>query len=379
MQADWYIRYYEDKITDWAKPGKALVFIGPRRVGKTELIKKWLTDFTGKVYTGTGDNLELRDLLSSQNLSRIRLMLEGYDLIFIDEAQRIPDIGYGLKLIVDHLPNIKLLVTGSSSFDLTQKIGEPLTGRYTNRVLYPVSVLELYHQFGGMIVNEGLEELMVFGAYPEVLKTRLKDDKIEYLRNIRDSYLLKDVLELESIRNPAKLSDLLKLLAFQIGKEVSFNELSNTLGIAKQSVERYLDILEKAFIIKKSGGFARNLRNEVTQNCRYYFWDNGIRNALINNFNLPGMRDDTGMLWENFLFIERIKTQEYKRIFSNNYFWRTYDRKEIDLVEERDGRLHGYEFKWKEKPVKAPAKWLETYGNATYEVIHKNNYLSFLI
>lgn len=379
MQADWYIRYYEDKITDWIKPGKALVFTGPRRVGKTELIKKWLTGFEGKVYAGTGDNLELRDLLSSQNLNRIRLMFEGYDLIFIDEAQRIPGIGYGLKLIVDHMPHIKLIVTGSSSFDLTQKIGEPMTGRFINRILYPLSVLELHYQFGGMTVNESLDELLVYGSYPEVLSNRAKEDKIEYLRNIRDSYLLKDVLELENIRNPAKLSDLLKLLAFQIGKEVSHNELSNSLGIAKQSVERYLDILEKAFIIKKTGGFSRNLRNEVSQNSRYFFWDNGIRNALINNYNPIEMRNDVGMLWENFLFIERLKKQEYHRIYTNNYFWRTYDRKEIDLVEERDGRLYGFEFKWKEKSVKAPAKWLGTYENATFEVIHKNNFLSFLI
>ena len=224
-----------------------------------------------------------------------------------------------------------------------------------------------------------LEQLIIYGGYPDVLNAKSKEDKIEYLLTIRDSYLLKDILEMENIRNPSKLSDLLKLIAFQIGHEVSVNELSNNLGIAKKSVERYLDLLEKTFVIKRVSGYSRNLRSEVTKTARYYFYDNGIRNAIINNFNPLDQRDDIGMLWENFLFIERLKKQEYKRIFSNNYFWRTYNRQEIDLVEERDGKLFGYEFKWKQRKIGAPKIWSATYPNSEFEVISKENFLNFLI
>jgi len=375
----WFIRFYEELAGSLIQPGKVLVLYGPRRVGKTELVRAMISNFKGKVYCGTGDNQELRALLESQQLHRISALLGGYDLIFIDEAQRIPQIGYGLKLIVDFHPDISIIVTGSSSLDLSNKIGEPLTGRNKIRALYPISVLELYHQFGGMEVTNMLEQLILFGSYPDVLNAKIKEDKVEYLLTIRDSYMLKDILEMENIRNPSKLSELLKLLAFQIGHEVSLNELSNSLGIARQSVERYLDMLEKTFIIKRVGGFSRNLRSEITKTARFYFYDNGIRNAIINNFNLIDQRNDIGMLWENFLFMERIKKQEYKRLFSNNYFWRTYNRQEIDLVEERDGRLFGYEFKWKKHKVSAPKIWKETYVNSEFNVISKDNFLEFLI
>ena len=379
MSDQWYTRFYEAMTDSLLLPGKVLVLYGPRRVGKTELIRAMISTFKGKIYSGTGDNQELRALLESQQLTKISSLLGGYDLIFIDEAQRIPQIGYGLKLLVDSHPNISIIVTGSSSLDLSNKLGEPLTGRNKVRILYPISVMELNQQFGGMVVTQMLEQLLLFGSYPDVLKAKSKEDKVEYLLSIRDSYLLKDLLEIENIRNPSKLSELLKLLAFQIGNEVSLNELSNNLGIAKKSVERYLDLLEKTFIIKRVGGFSRNLRNEITKTARYYFYDNGIRNAIINNFNLIDQRDDIGMLWENFLFIERIKMQEYKRLFSNNYFWRTYNRQEIDLVEERDGRLYGFEFKWKPRKISAPKIWKETYANSEFEVISKDNFLEFLI
>ncbi len=379
MTDQWYTRFYEDLAGSLLVPGKVMVLYGPRRVGKTELVRAMISSFKGKIYSGTGDNQELRDLMESQQLSKISTLLGSYDLVFIDEAQRIPQIGYGLKLLVDAHPNISIIVTGSSSLDLSNKIGEPLTGRNKIRTLYPISVLELYQQLGGMEVTQMLESLLLFGSYPDVLNAKSKEDKVEYLLTIRDSYMLKDILEMESIRNPSKLSELLKLLAFQIGYEVSLSELSNSLGIAKQSVERYLDLLEKTFIIKRVGGFSRNLRSEITKTARYYFYDNGIRNAIINNFNLIDQRNDIGMLWENFLFIERIKKQEYKRLFSNNYFWRTYNRQEIDLVEERDGRLHGYEFKWSQRKVTPPKIWKETYPDSDFEVITKDNFLDFLI
>ena len=352
---------------------------GPRRVGKTELIRKIISNFQGKIYSGTGDNQELRELIASQQLGKLSAAFGNYGLIFIDEAQRIPEVGLGLKLLIDQFPDLIIIVTGSSSFDLSNKIGEPLTGRSNIRILFPLSVYELYQQFGGMEIIQMLDELLIFGAYPEVLNSDLMDEKTEYLLSIRDSYLFKDVLELENLRNPAKLTDLLKLLAFQIGNEVSLNELSNQLGIAKQSVERYLDLLEKTFIIKKVGGFSRNLRKEVVKTARYYFWDNGIRNAIINNFNPLSQRNDTGMLWENFMFMERLKTKEYKRIFANNYFWRTYDRQEIDLVEEREGKLFGYEFKYSPRKIKAPKAWSETYPESEFAVVSKDNFLEFLL
>lgn len=379
MESVWHNRYLENQTNTVLKKGKVFVLYGPRRVGKTELIKKITEGFSGRIFSGTGDNQEIRELLSAQKLSSLQTAFGSYDLIFIDEAQRIPEVGYGLKLLIDHFPDMIILVTGSSSFDLSNKIGEPLTGRNTLRNLFPLSVIELYKQHGGMFVLQKLEDLLIFGAYPEVLNARSADEKKEYLISIRDSYLLKDILELESVKSPSKLSDLLKLLSFQIGQEVSLNELSNSLGIAKQSVERYLDLLEKTFIIKKVGGFSRNLRKEIVKTARYFFMDNGIRNAIINNFNLPSQRNDLGMLWENFLYMERLKTKSYQRIFSSDYFWRTYDRQEIDLIEERDGKLYAYEFKWATQKVKAPKAWSEAYPDSEFQVISKENFLEFLI
>ena len=379
MNPAWYNRYLEKQTAAVFKAGKVFVLYGPRRVGKTEVIKKLISSFEGQMYSGTGDNQEVRDLLSSQKLSQLQTAFGNYQLLFIDEAQRIPEVGFSLKLLIDHFPKMIIIATGSSSFDLSNKIGEPLTGRSTIRTLFPLSVVEMHEQFGGMQVLQRLEELMIFGAYPDVLNADSAEDKREHLFAIRDSYLFKDILELGNVRNPSKLTDLLKLLAFQIGQEVSLNELSINLGIAKQSVERYLDLLEKTFVIKKVGGFSRNLRKEVVKTARYYFWDNGVRNAIINNFNFPGQRNDIGMLWENFLFMERLKTKSYKRIFSNDYFWRTYDRQEIDLIEERDGQLYGYEFKWKAKNVNAPKAWSTAYPDAEFQVISKDNFLEFLL
>ena len=376
---NWFQRYLENRTNAMFMKGKVFVLYGPRRIGKTELLKKIIAEFKGEVYSGTGDNLELREILSSQNLNSIITRFGKYDLIFIDEAQRIPEIGFGLKLLVDHFPEKMIVVSGSSSFDLSNKIGEPLTGRNITRILYPLSVYELFAQKGGMNVIEQLENLLIFGGYPEVLNARTFEDKMEYLISLRDSYLFKDVLELENIRNPLKLTELLKLLAFQIGNVVSLNELGNNIGIAKQSVERYLDLLEKAFIIKRVNGFSRNLRKEVIKSSRYYFWDVGIRNALINNFNSLNQRNDVGMLWENFLFMERLKTKHYKRIFSNDYFWRTYDQQEIDLIEERNGKLFAFEFKYSPKNAKVPKAWRNAYPDSEFQVISKDNFLEFLI
>lgn len=375
----WILRSLEAETEKILRKGKVFVLYGPRRAGKTELVKKMVSEFPGKVYSGTGDNQELRELLASQKLSTIRTILGSYNLVLIDEAQRIPDVGYGLKLMVDNFPEMIIVATGSSSFNLSGKLGEPLTGRNILRKLYPASVLELYRQYGGMEVLHQLDNLMIFGSYPEVLITPDVSGKKEYLFSIRDSYLFKDILELDNVRNPSKLTDLLKLLAFQIGQQVSLNELSNSLGIAKQSVERYLGLLEKTFVIKKVGGFSRNLRKEIVKTSRYYFLDNGIRNSVINNFNPLKQRNDSGMLWENFLFTERLKTKEYKRIYSNDYFWRTYDKQEIDLIEERDGNLFAYEFKLSPKKNRPPKAWKEAYPESEFNIVSRDNFLDFLI
>ncbi len=377
---NWYQRFYEyeEKLFDKLENGQVLIIYGPRRVGKTSLIKKELENYKGKYYLGAGEDIQLQEVLGSFDIQRYKSTFSGYDLIIIDEAQKIKNIGTGLKILVDHLPDIKIIASGSSSFKLLAEIGEPLTGRHKTLFLYPISILEIKNQYGGMDILGNLENYLIYGTYPETLVLENINDKKEYLINLRNSYLFKDIFELENIRNSDKIADLLKLLAFQIGKEVSLNELSKNLGIAKQTVERYLDLLEKNFIIKKVRGFSRNLRKEIAKSSRFYFTDNGIRNSIISNFNSIENRDDIGMLWENFLFMERIKKLEYKKMFSNIYFWRTHDKKEIDLVEERDGKLFGFEFKWGKKKVKPPLLWFETYDNSSWEVISKENFLDFL-
>ncbi len=373
----WIPRYYEKEFPKMLEKGKVLVIYGPRQVGKTSLINYLLPDESG-VFKGDGMDSVLNEVLGSMQLGIIENAFRGYKTLFIDEAQKINNIGFALKLLIDHNSEIKIIASGSSSFDLSNKTGEPLTGRQKVYFLFPVSILELIEYEGGMEVLGQLDNLMIYGSYPEVLTAENREKKIEYLINLRNAYLLKDILELENIRNPSKIADLLRLLAFQIGQEVSLNELANQLEISKQTVEKYIDLLEKVFVIKKVRGFSSNLRKEVTKTHRYYFWDNGVRNALINNFNPLSFRNDKGMLWENLMFIERLKSQEYLRIHSNNYFWRTYDQKEIDMVEERDGKLFGFEFKWEAKKHKPPKLWTDTYSNAEYRVIDRNNFIPFL-
>jgi len=373
----WINRIYESD-TDLLKKGKVNLLYGPRRVGKTALIEKLLEKIPGKIFIGNGDDIQLRAILNSEDKTKILTAFHDYDYIFIDEAQRISKIGWGLKILIDNLPGLAVIASGSSSFQLSSQVGAPLTGRSMTNMLYPVSVIELKTQFGGMHIFQNLENYLVFGMYPDVLCFGNNNDKITYLHELRNSYLLKDILEMENIRNADKLYDLLRLLSYQIGNEVSLSELGNSLELSKQTVSRYIDLFEKAFIIKKIGGYSSNLRKEVTKTSRYYFYDNGIRNAIINNFNLIEQRNDIGMLWENFMVMERIKKQHYYKIYSNNYFWRTYDKKEVDFVEERNGKLYGYEFKWKVGKTKIQKEWLNTYSNASFEVINKDNFLGWL-
>lgn len=367
-----------DNLTQFLSPNKVLAIFGPRRAGKTTILQKFLSETKLKYRLDSGDNIHVQQILSSQDFPKIKNYASNYELIAIDEAQKIPNVGMGLKIIVDEIPGIKVIVTGSSSFDLANKIGEPLTGRKRTLFLYPLSQMELSLDLNQFDLNQKLEEFLIFGSYPEVVSRQDRDKKITALEELVNSYLFKDILALDKIKKSKKLVDLVKLLAFQVGSEVSLNELSVQLSISVHTVERYLDLLEKNFIIHSLGSLKRNLRNEILGKKKYYFLDNGVRNGIISQYNGLENRDDVGALWENFMFMEMIKSGSYKNRYANRYFWRTYDQKEIDYIEEREGRLFAYEFKWNDK-AKTPKEFLETYPNAEFKTINKENYLDFIL
>jgi len=360
------------------RPGKVVVIYGPRRAGKTTLLRKFLETVDDEVLFVNGDDIVVRQYLESQSIEKLRDFVGNHAMLLVDEAQYIRQIGLNLKILVDHLPSLRIIATGSSSFDLAKDIGEPLTGRKTVLKLLPLAQLEIAQIEKRHQTKANLESRLIYGSYPEVVTVHSNTDREDYLRQLLSSYLFKDILQLEGIRHSDKLQRLVQLLAFQIGKEVSLAELGRQLGMSKNTVERYLDLLEKVFVIFRRSGFSRNLRKEVVKNQRYYFYDNGIRNALVNNFNPLHIRNDIGELWENYVVTERSKRHEYLRLSVNAYFWRTYDKKEIDLVEEQQGRLSGFEIKWKRRPVLPPKDWLGAYPDATFEVIHQDNYLQFI-
>lgn len=374
-----YIRQLQlENLTKSLKPGKVVVIYGARRTGKTTLLNEYLKTETEPYLLVSGEDITIQGYLSSQSIEKLKTFVGNIRLLVIDEAQKVQNIGINLKLIVDHIPGIRVIATGSSSFDLARSIGEPLTGRKSTLIQYPLAQLELAAMEQRHETDSRLESRLVYGAYPEIVLLQDNREREQYLKEIVSSYLYKDILELEGIRQSAKIGRLLQLIAFQIGKEVSYTELGTSLGMSKNTVDHYLDLLEKAFVIRKLGGFSRNLRNEVTKNSRYYFVDNGVRNALINNFNPLELRNDVGELWENYLVMERLKRQEYLRETANNYFWRTYTKKELDLVEERGGKLHGYEIKWGKAKPRAPKEWTTGYPEATWNLINRDNYLEFI-
>lgn len=367
-----FTRHYD--LEKELRPGKVLLLTGARQVGKTTLLRNFLKKTTLKYKLDSGDNIRLQELLGSQDFARILPYAEGYELIAIDEAQNIPNIGTALKILVDERPDLQIIATGSASFELTRQVGEPLTGRKKTCHLFPVAQMELLHHFNRYELKEKLDSFLIYGAYPEVAATESFHEKESLLNELVDSYLLKDVLALETVKSPRTLLDLLKLLAFQIGKEVSLNELAGQLHIDVKTAGRYLDLLEKSYILLRSVGFSRNLRNEITSKHRYYFADNGIRNAVIARFNPLSQRDDIGMLWENFMVVERQKFLAYSGYRVPLYFWRTYAQQEIDWVEERDGRLFGYECKWSSKKrTGAPSEWTKNYPEAEFTLVTPDN------
>jgi len=372
-------RATENNIKKYLKPNKAVVLLGARRVGKTELIKHVLSGLDEKALVLSGEDEETRISLEPRTALNYKRLLGNTKLLVIDEAQAVPDIGFKLKLMLDSIDGLKILVTGSSVFDLTNTLGEPLVGRKMTMYLFPLAQIEFGQGENYLETRGRLEERLVYGSYPELVHIVSNGEKADYLKELVSSYLLKDILEFEGIRKRDKIVSVLRMIAFRVGSEISIEGIANDLQINKSTVDKYLDLLSKVFIIHKLSGFSRNLDNEITKKNKWYFYDNGIRNALINNFNPLTIRDDHGVLWENYLIAERLKFQEYKRLHTSNYFWRTHTRQEIDWIEDRGGKLYAYEFKWNpKKKTQVPASWSKAYSKASFELIHPANYLEFI-
>lgn len=370
-----YSRLISDTINNRINSGKAIVVIGPRQVGKTTLIESILKDKDYLLLDG--DDPKTRTLLTEPNTEQIRAILGKYKYVFIDEAQRIEGIGLTMKIITDRFKDVQLFTSGSSSFDLSNKINEPLTGRKWEYQLFPISWEEYETHHGFLYTEQNLENRMLYGFYPDVLNN--VGDEVSILRNLVNSYLYKDILSYAEIRKPEVLEKLVQALALQIGSEVNYSELAQTVNIDKNTVSKYIDILEKGYIVFKLSSFSRNVRNEIKTNKKIYFYDNGVRNMVIGNFNPLELRTDKGALWENFLISERVKQIEYKESLAHTYFWRTKQQQEVDFVEENEGKVFGYEFKWvKKKSQKLPKTFTETY-NAESKVIDKDNFREFVI
>lgn len=379
MKTEKYIPQAQlNRLVDLIAPGKVVIIYGPRRVGKTTLLRHYLGKCKEKALMVTGEDITVREYLESQSLPKLRSFVGDHRLLIVDEAQAIREVGLNLKLLVDHVPDLKIIATGSSSFELSRQTGEPLTGRSYTLMMLPLAQLEISAIESPHETRAHLESRLIYGSYPEVVLTDSNAGRESYLKELVGSYLFKDILQCEGIRHSEKLVRLLQLLAFQIGREVSISELGSQLGMSKNTVDRYLDLLEKVFVIHGRSGFSRNLRKEITKSRRYYFIDNGIRNVLINNFNPISMRDDVGALWENYLVMERMKSAQYQGRLVQSYFWRTYDQKEIDLVEEAGGSLSAFEMKWASSRVAPPKDWGMAYPGASFKVIHQDSYLEFI-
>ncbi|WP_346859994.1 ATP-binding protein [uncultured Draconibacterium sp.] len=369
-----YSRYLSDIIKQRIGSGKAIIVIGPRQVGKTTLIESILKNKDYLLLDG--DDPKTRTLLTEPNTEQIRTILGKYKLVFIDEAQRIEGIGLTMKIITDRFKDVQLFASGSSSFDLTNKINEPLTGRKWEYQLFPISWEEYENHHGFLYSEQQLENRLLYGLYPDVLNN--VGDEINILRNLVNSYLYRDILSYSDVRKPEILDKLVQALALQVGSEVNYSELAQIVNVDKNTVNKYIDILQKGYIVFKLGSFSRNVRNEIKTNKKIYFYDNGIRNMVIGNFNPINLRTDKGALWENFLISERIKQIEYKQSLARTYFWRTKQQQEVDFVEDNGGKITGFEFKWmNKKNAKLPKTFTKTY-NAESIVIDKDNFREFI-
>ena len=356
-----------------------IVLYGARQVGKTTLINKVIEKVSLRVLKINAEELKYASLFSSRDLEKMATLVANYDVLFIDEAQTIENIGINIKILHDALPKLKIILSGSSSFDLSNKIKEPLTGRTKTYMLFPFSFSELEEIHNRFQLQDLLPDFMVTGGYPRLIQFKTRKLTIAHLRELASSYLYKDVLEFSNIKHSKKIYDLLRLLAFQIGHTVSIHELSKNLKISSETVDRYIDLLEKSFIVFRLSGFSRNLRKEISKQDKIFFHDLGIRNSIINNFAPLEDRTDVGQLWENFLVSERLKQTHYNQLYKQTYFWRTYTGAELDYIEEYDGKLYAYEFKWGKKIPKVPKSWVVNYKNSEFDYINRDNFLDFIL
>jgi predicted AAA+ superfamily ATPase len=369
-------RQLENKILQTFFKGKIIHIPGARQVGKTTLIQK-IANQHDKVLFMNGDNPDIRSLFASASSTKLSALMGDHKLIILDEAQRIPDIGITLKMMIDQHKDKQIIATGSSAFELANQINEPLTGRKYEYQLFPFSTRELIDHYGMLEESRMLEQRLIYGYYPDVVTNPGQEKDI--LQNLSDAYLYKDIFIYESLRKPALLEKILRALAFQVGNEVSLNEIGQLVGSDSKTVERYIDLLEKAYIIFSLSSLSRNARNEIKRGRKVYFYDNGIRNAVVRNFNSLELRPDVGALWENYCVSERFKYTSYQRIWSNRFFWRTHAQQEIDYIEEYDGVLHAYEFKWNtRKKSKLPKAFADHYPEHEFKVITPDNYLEFI-
>ena len=368
------------RIEQRMKPQKVMMIFGPRRVGKTFLMQQIVRNFNGKSLVLNGEDADSIAMLEPISIANYRHVLEGVDLLAIDEAQHIPDIGKKLKLIVDEVQGIRVIASGSSSFDLKNQAGEPLVGRGTQFTLWPLSQQEISSIESPIESKRNLEARLLYGSYPEVVTLDSFVEKKEYLNDIVDSYLLKDILAVDGIKNSGKMRDLLRLVAYQMGNELSYDELGKQLGISKNTVERYLDLLQKVFVIYRLGGYSKNLRKEVAKSSKWYFVDNGVRNAVIRNFEPYQLRtdDDRGALWEYYIITARMKRNHNERLGFDFYFWRTYDKQEIDLIETGSGVMNAFEMKAGKKNPSAPKAFANAYPEVQFVVVNNNNYTEFI-
>lgn len=371
-------RILREKISARLAPNKAILIFGARRVGKTVMMREIVRRHQGKTLLLNGEDYDAQALLADRSISNYRHLLDGIDLLAIDEAQSIPQIGAVLKLIVDEVPGVRVLASGSSSFDLRNMAGEPLVGRSTQFLLTPFSQREIAQTETALTTRQNLESRLIYGSYPEVVAMEDFGRKTDYLRDIVGVYLLKDILSVDGLRNAEKMRNLLRLVAFQLGSEVSNEELGRQLGMSRTTVERYMDLLEKVFVVYRLGAYSRNLRKEVSKAGKWYFYDNGIRNAVIGAFAPLAVRQDVGALWENYVIGERRKANFNDGLRRESYFWRTYDKQEIDLLEEGPDGLTALEFKWGDKTPPAPKAFREAYPRAEFHVVNRANYQQFI-
>jgi predicted AAA+ superfamily ATPase len=371
-------RKLEETVMGKIGTNKVILILGTRRVGKTYLINRVRERVTGKKLLLNAEDFDVQEVLKKRTVANYQRLINDTALLIIDEAQAIPEIGSILKLIIDSHPNLTIIATGSSSLDLVNTTGEPLTGRQYSYNLYPIAQLEL--GTNPINIQADLEERLIIGSYPEIFQLKNRKEKEFYLRELIMSYLLKDILSYSGIRQSHKLMDLLRLIAYQIGSEVSYNEISNQLGINKVTVENYLDLLQKVFILFKLPSYSTNQRKEISKGVKWYYYDNGIRNAIINDFRQISLRNDMGMLWENYVISERVKFNAYNQTGSQLYFWRNYLQREIDLIEVKDNRIYAYEIKYgKESKVKIPLAFKTAYPDADFQKIDSDNYLDFIM